>query len=151
MANAATLGSLPVLIDAAGPGGEVRLLADQGAYHVTAEVDITAGGADGAPVTIRGVDSSGNPMAAEIVGTRAENWSPGQSNGLPLFRLLPGADNLAFQDLTTRNFGNGVFRIGAGPAAQRNGQRRTHPDRGVGRDRRGKRGRRHTGIDAGRD
>lgn len=113
IANAGTLGNLPAFIAAAGPGGEVLLIADQGAYQQDVEIDITAGGAAGAPVTIRGIDGSGNTMPAEIVGTRAENWSPDQSNGLPLFRLLSGADNLTFKDLSTDNFGNGVFRIGA--------------------------------------
>ena len=35
------------------------------------------------------------------------------SEGNELFRLLSGANNLVFEDLTTRNFGNGVFRAGA--------------------------------------
>jgi serralysin len=96
-----------------GPGGEVLLLADQGAYHPTNEIAITHGGTTGAPVTIRGVDSAGNPMAAEIVGTRAEDWQPGLSTGRELFRLLTGADNLCFQDLSISNVGNGAFRIGA--------------------------------------
>lgn len=111
--NAAMLGSLSALIGAAGPGGEVLLLADQGVYRPAEAIDISTGGEAGAAVTIRGIDSAGNALAAEIAGTRAENWSPGQPSGLELFRLGSGADNLAFQDLTIRNFGNGAFRIGA--------------------------------------
>jgi Ca2+-binding RTX toxin-like protein len=111
--NAGTLGSLNKYIQQAGAGGEVLLLADQGAYQQNTQLSITAGGAAGAPVTIRGIDSSGNPMAAEIVGARAANWTPGQSEGSELFRLLSGANNLVFEDLSVRNVGNGVFRAGA--------------------------------------
>src|SRR6185295_16930420 len=85
-ANAGSLANLNSFIGAAGPGGEVRLLADQGAYQVTSYVGINKGGTDGAPVTIRGVDSAGNSMAAEIAGTRAQDWQPGKSEGVELFR-----------------------------------------------------------------
>ncbi len=111
--NAGTLGNLSSFIAKAGPGGEVLLLADQGAYHPRSEIAITHGGTAGAPVTIRGVDSDGNPMAAEIVGTRAPDWAPGLNTGRELFRLLSGANNLSFQDLSISNVGNGAFRIGA--------------------------------------
>ena len=111
--NAGTLSSLNQFIQAAGPGGEVLLLADQGAYQQNSQLSITKGGIEGAPVTIRGIDSGGNPMAAEIVGSRSPGWTYGMSEGNDLFRLLSGANNLVFEDLTTRNFGNGVFRIGA--------------------------------------
>jgi serralysin len=111
--NAATLSSLNQLIQSAGPGGEVLLLADQGAYQQNTQLNISKGGAEGAPVTIRGVDSSGNPMAAEIVGARPPSWTYGMGEGNELFRLLSGANNLVFEDLATRNFGNGVFRVGA--------------------------------------
>lgn len=111
--NAATLSSLNQLIRTAGPGGEILLLADQGAYERNTQIGITAGGAEGAPVTIRGIASDGSPMAAEIVGSRAADWSAGMSEGNELFRLLSGADNLVFEDLSVRNFGNGVFRAGA--------------------------------------
>jgi serralysin len=111
--NAGTLSSLNQFIQAAGPGGEVLLLADQGAYQQNTQVSIGKGGTEGAPVTIRGIDGSGNPMAAEIVGSRSPSWTYGMSEGNELFRLLSGADNLVFEDLTARNFGNGVFRAGA--------------------------------------
>lgn len=112
-ANAGSLANLNSFIGAAGPGGEVRLLADQGAYQVASYANISKGGAEGAPVTIRGVDSIGNPMAAEIVGTRPHDWQPGQSEGVELFRLLSGANNINFQDLSIHDVGNGVFRAGA--------------------------------------
>ena len=111
--NAGTLSSLNQFIQAAGPGGEVLLLADQGAYQQNTQLSITKGGTDGAPVTIRGIDSSGNPMAAEIVGSRSPSWTYGMSEGNELFRLQSGANNLVFEDLTTSYFGNGVFRVGA--------------------------------------
>jgi serralysin len=111
--NAGTLSNLNQFIQAAGPGGEVLLLADQGAYQQNSQLSITKGGPEGAPVTIRGIDSGGNPMAAEIVGSRSPSWTYGMSEGNELFRLLSGANNLVFEDLTTRNFGNGVFRAGA--------------------------------------
>ena len=52
-------------------------------------------------------------MAAEFTGSRAANWTPGQSEGNELFRLMSGANNLVFEDLSVENFGNGVFRAGA--------------------------------------
>ena len=60
--NAGTLGSLNTYIRAAGPGGEILLLADQGAYIRGTPLSITSGGTPEAPVTIRGIDSSGSPM-----------------------------------------------------------------------------------------
>lgn len=111
--NAGTLSSLSKFIGQAGPDGEVRMIADQGTYKPTGQISITTGGTDGHPVTIRGVDSAGNPMDADISGTRPENWSVGQSEGSELFRLLGGANNLHFQDMNISNVGNGAFRIGA--------------------------------------
>lgn len=112
-ANAGTIYDLPKFIAAASAGDEVRLLADQGAYKVTKQITIAAGGAAGAPITIRGAASDGTAMAATIVGTRAADWKPGLSEGVELFRLVDGADHLKFADLATKNIGNGVFRIGA--------------------------------------
>jgi serralysin len=112
-AHAGTIYDLPKFIAAAAAGDEVRLLADQGAYKVTKQITIAAGGAAGAPVTIRGAAGDGTAMAATIVGTRATGWTPGLSEGVELFRLLDGADHLTFADLAAQNIGNGVFRIGA--------------------------------------
>ncbi|HEY1382268.1 MAG TPA: cadherin domain-containing protein, partial [Dongiaceae bacterium] len=111
--NAGTISSLNKYIAAAGPGGQVLLVADQGVYQQNTQLSITSGGTDGAPVTIRGVDSDGDPMAAEFAGSRPENWTAGMSNGSELFRLLSGANNLVFEDLNVKNVGNGVFRAGA--------------------------------------
>lgn len=112
-ANAGTIYDLPKFIAAAGPGDEVRLLADKGAYKVTKQITIAAGGGAGAPITVRGAASDGTAMAATIVGTRATGWKPGLAEGVELFRLVGGADHLKFADLATKNLGNGVFRIGA--------------------------------------
>src|SRR5215510_14506088 len=87
-ANAGTLSDLQKFIKAAGPGGEVRLIADKGAYHVTNEITLSAGGASGAPVTIHGVSSSGAAMSATFTGTRAASWTPGAAQGEELFRLI---------------------------------------------------------------
>lgn len=112
-ADAGTIRDLPKFIAAAAAGDEVRLLADQGPYKVTKQIVIAAGGAAGAPITIRGAARDGTAMAATIVGTRATNWKPGLNEGVELFRLAGGADHLRFADLATKNMGNGVFRIGA--------------------------------------
>ncbi|WP_423603326.1 hypothetical protein [Sphingomonas sp. MS122] len=112
-ANAATLKDLPQLIAAAGPGGQVLLLADQGAYAApTGALAIVAGGTASAPVTIRGIDSAGNAMAATIAGTRSEPFDPAGLSGEEIFRLLSGADNLRFSDLAFENVGT-AFRVGA--------------------------------------
>lgn len=110
--NAGTIYDLPRFIAAAGPGDEVRLLADQGAYKVSRQIKIAAGGAAGAPITVRGVNSRGEPMKASLVGTRAADWQPGREGGTELFRMLSGANHLNFSDLAAKNFGNGVFRFG---------------------------------------
>lgn len=111
-ANAATLDDLPQLIAAAGPGGEVLLLADQGAYSApTGALAIVAGGTASAPVTIRGVDSAGNAMAATIAGTRPEPFDPANPAGEEVFRLLGGANNLRFSDLAFENVGTAI-RVG---------------------------------------
>lgn len=112
-ANAARIDDLANLVAAAGPGGEVRLIADQGSYDVPASaIALVAGGAAGHPVTIRGVDSLGNAMAAELVGTREIPFDPANPAGEEVFRLLDGADHLVFQDLSFANVGTAI-RVGA--------------------------------------
>jgi hypothetical protein len=101
--NAASIGSLNTLIGKAGAGGEVLLLADRGDYNVSGILGITRGGAEGAPVTIRGVDSFGNTMDAHIVGTRPADWKAGDAAGNELFKLGTGADHLAFENLQIDN------------------------------------------------
>ncbi|WP_201833341.1 calcium-binding protein [Microvirga zambiensis] len=112
-ANAGTISSLSSFITKAGANGEVLLRADQGAYKVTGQTTIRAGGEAGAPVTIRGVDATGKSMDAQFVGTRAADWTTGKPEGTEVFRLLAGADHLKFQNMAFENIGNGAFRIGA--------------------------------------
>jgi hypothetical protein len=66
---------------------------------VTSPIKINSGGASGAPVTITGVDSFGNPMDVQIIGTRAPVYSPDAAAGSEVFRLLSGADHLQFQHM----------------------------------------------------
>lgn len=111
-ANAAKITSLNSLIDKAGPGGQVLLRADQGAYKVVDPILISNGGDAGKPVVIRGVDGQGRDMHATIVGDRPTRFDPDGDRGNELFKLREGADNLKFTDLTVRDTGV-VFRAGA--------------------------------------
>ncbi len=52
-------------------------------------------------------------MNAQIVGTRAADWTTGKAPGSEIFRLLSGADHLKLQNMNFANVGNGAFRIGA--------------------------------------
>jgi Ca2+-binding RTX toxin-like protein len=110
--NAASVGSLNTLIGKAGPGGEVLLIADQGDYKVTGIIGINKGGAEGAPVTIRGIDHNGNSMAARFTGSRPTEWKAGDAAGNELFKLGTGADHLQFRDLQIDNVGS-AFRATA--------------------------------------
>lgn len=111
--EAAPLSALPVLLSKASPGTEFWLLADAGPYRLSGPMELTNGGTRGEPVVVRGVDRDGGPMAAELVGTRSEPYSPDGEPGKEAFRLLAGADHLVFQDLGFRNIGNGCFRVGS--------------------------------------
>lgn len=110
--DAAVLDDLPELIRDVGPGGEVWIGA--GEYRTDGEIVIDAGGAEGEPVTVRGVTADGTEAAAPIfVGTRARPYDPEGAPGEEVFRLLDGADHLAFRNLHFRDQGNGCFRFGA--------------------------------------
>jgi Ca2+-binding RTX toxin-like protein len=113
MANAAQIDDLANLVAAAGPGGEVRLIADQGSYQVpAAAIALVVGGSADNPVTIRGVDGAGNAMAADLIGTREVPFDVANPAGEEVFRLLDGADHLVFQDLSFANVGTAI-RVGA--------------------------------------
>lgn len=113
-ANAGTLADLAAFVSAAGPGGTVYMLADQGAYRIGSNpVSITDGGTEGQPVTIRGIDSAGNAMRAEIIGTRTVPYDSDGNVGEEVFRLLSGADHLSFKDMSFKDIGYGAFRVGA--------------------------------------
>lgn len=117
-ANAAAgLGAVNGLIAraaATNPAGEVWIRADLGPYEVKATTfTIDKGGVSAdREVRIRGVDASGNPSKAEVVGTRVEPWTitnPGSS--AEVFRLNSGANYLWFSDLHAHNVGNGFVRV----------------------------------------
>lgn len=110
--NAAKITSLNSLIDKAGPGGQVLLRADQGAYKVVDPILISNGGDAGRPVVIRGVDGQGREMHATIIGDRSPRFDADNDRGNELFKLRDGADNLKFADMTVRDTGV-VFRAGA--------------------------------------
>jgi hypothetical protein len=110
-ANAGSLEKLSAFIAMAGPDGKVLLKADGGPYRVSRPIAIRAGGANGLPVKIAGVDSAGKPAKAEIVGTRADPWYLEGSAGSEVFRLSAGANHLRFEQIVFRNQGNGCFRI----------------------------------------
>jgi len=111
--DAAALLQLPVLLSRAAPGTTVALRADLGQYHVTRPILIGSGGTVDRPIIVTGVDGSGRPMKAEIVGTRSEPYDPQGVRGTEVFRLVSGANHLRFQHLSFRNQGNGCFQIGA--------------------------------------
>ena len=111
--NSAGLSNLSTMIAQAGADGTVLLRADQGAYHTSGQISITNGGTNGHPVTVMGVDGAGHPMRAEIIGTRDEVVTTTSAPGSEVFRLLEGANNLSFENLSFANQGNGCFRIGA--------------------------------------
>src|ERR1700754_221758 len=79
--NAGTLQNLNAFVSAVGAGGQVLLLADKGTYHQASQITLSHGGSASAAVTIRGVDSHGHSMAAEIAGARAAHWTPGHAEG----------------------------------------------------------------------
>jgi hypothetical protein len=103
--------SLPVLIGRAGPGGKVLIRADLGVYHIAQEIEIRTGGEPDRPITVMGVDSSGRPMKATLVGTRADPYRPDGPPGSAVFRLGRGAHHLRFEHLSFRNQGNGCFYV----------------------------------------
>lgn len=112
IANAASIGSMNTLIGKAGPGGQVLMIADQGDYKPASIIGISKGGVDGAPVTIRGIDSRGEPMEARITGTRDTSWTAGDAQGGEIFKLGAGASHLVFEDLQIDHAGT-AFRVTA--------------------------------------
>lgn len=96
-ANAKPFSQLDGAVKAAGAGGTVMLLADQGNYIAGGLISLTAGGLPGAPVTLMGVDSSGRAMDIQIYGTRPPYTAATADVGSNVIRLLDGASNLTFQ------------------------------------------------------
>lgn len=112
--NAGSLSDIASFIASAGPGGEIIVLADRGAYELGVRPpSIFSGGTVDQPVTIRGADAAGNAMAAQLIGNRTDPYVPGGERGPEGFRLMNGADNLVFKDFAFSNIGYGAFRVGA--------------------------------------
>jgi hypothetical protein len=111
--SAATLAGLSTLIRHAGPGGTILIRADQGDYATANPIVLRDGGSRDRPVKVTGADASGRPMRARIVGTRSDPYTPGGKPGSPVFRLVSGANDIRFENLSFRNQGNGCFHIGA--------------------------------------
>jgi serralysin len=110
-ANALPFGSVNLAIDLAGPGGSVMMLADKGVYNVSTPENIFNGGTASAPVTVMGVDSAGNAMNIVINGTRPDYVSQTEP-GNEIFKLLSGADNLVFKNMTFNDVSS-AFHAGA--------------------------------------
>ena len=117
--NAATLADINEMIQLAGPGGTVCLVADSGTYQTTDSIAISHGGAPGRPVKIVGVDSAGKTAKARILGTRTNPYPTtsrefaAMKHGTDVFRLKAGADHLYFSFLDFMNVGNGAFYVRA--------------------------------------
>jgi hypothetical protein len=111
--NAAVLLQLPVLLARAGPGARVNIRADLGPYNVTRPIPLRNGGSPEHPIVVAGIDGSGKPMQAELIGTRADPYDAKGARGSDVFRLLEGANHLRFQYLSFINQGNGCFHIAA--------------------------------------
>jgi serralysin len=111
-ANAMPVASLDAAIVQAGAGGTVLMLADKGTYNLSDPINIQHGGTASAPITIKGVDSAGNESNIQIFGTRAPDWTTGLVVGNEVFKLLSGANNLIFENMTFNNVGTAI-RAGA--------------------------------------
>jgi hypothetical protein len=96
------------LIHRVGPGGSIELLT--GTYEITNPINITAGGHEGRPVTIRGQAGGAVP---QFIGSRSEPYDPAGEPGRPIFRLESGANHLRFDRLACARAGNGCFMVAA--------------------------------------
>ncbi len=112
--QAASITDLDKLIEQSTPGGEIWIAGDLGDYNVAGQIiSVDSGGSATAPIRIRGVASqAGGNDTPLFVGDRAENWTPGKSDGSEVFRLLNGANHLHFTGINFKNIGNGAFRLG---------------------------------------
>lgn len=95
------LSGLNAAIVEAGPGGTVQIV---GEHQRNAPYFITAGGAPGQVVTIRGGTFRSN---------RTAPWTVGTVNGSVFFALGAGASHLTFDGMFLENVGNGCFQLGA--------------------------------------
>lgn len=114
LANAAPISSLNTLIGSVGPGGIINIVADLGDYASTFVSITNGGGPSTGKITIRGVDSSLNPMKAVLKSSRTTFTDPtpgtptsvsAWSTGSEMIRLGTGANNLIFQDIYGQDAG----------------------------------------------
>ncbi len=99
------------MVKAAGPGGNVLLLADAGPYDLTGSITISSGGAAGAPVTIKGVALDGTEKNVVINGTRPTSWDPLNPAGNEIFRISGNGSNLTFENMEFNNVKNAFHVI----------------------------------------
>ena len=116
--NAANIGKLNQMIgELSNTGGEVLIDSQSGVYELNSELVIKKGGASSSKkVIVRSSSPNAYVGRAEFAGTRIDPWpeaGAGSPKGKQLFVLLDGADNLEFRDISVKNFGNGVVRVGA--------------------------------------
>lgn len=110
-ANAAIITNLDAMVAKAGPGGSVLLRADAGTYNMGSKsVYLSHGGAEGAPVTIKGVDVNGYDMAAQFVGNRATDETAASKTGAQLFVLRGDANDVTFSNIDVKNVST-AFRV----------------------------------------
>jgi hypothetical protein len=107
-ANAAKLGSINTMIAKVGPGGEVLVRADMGAYQLKGPVEIVRGGTSAGDVTIRGVDVNEADMLVHMKGTRMDVYTPGGAAGLDGLRLLTGANHLNIENFKLEDMGRAI-------------------------------------------
>src|SRR4051812_15756356 len=108
VANAAPVSALDNMVQKAGAGGTVNMLADKGSYNLKGSIAISHGGTDGAPVIIHGVNSNGSSADITINGTRAASWKPGAADGNTIFKLYNGANNIDFEHMHFHNVGMAI-------------------------------------------
>ena len=106
--NAKGVNALPSLV---APGRTIGLLADKGDWPGFSH-SFAAGGADGAPCVIQGVDQARRPTQVVISSSRRrpllDGWDPAWARGRvggghDIFGLKRGADHLSFRHLHFRN------------------------------------------------
>jgi hypothetical protein len=108
-ANAANLSDLGELIVQVARGGEVLIAADRGEYALEDALELASGGAEGAEIRVRGVNSeTEQPMLALVRGNRG-----GDEEGPAVFRLMRGANHLRFSHFDFHDIGNGAFHAAA--------------------------------------
>lgn len=110
-ANAAPITSMDKMVKAAGPGGNVLLLADAGPYDLTGSITISSGGTAGAPVTIKGVALDGTEKNVVINGSRPTTWDPLNPAGNEIFRISGNGSNLTFENMAFNNVKNAFHVI----------------------------------------